>query len=169
MNFGNTELELQCEKAVQFLCECMPIGEERRKPLLMHSLRVGMYLYEHNYSNDIVLGGLLHDVLEWTKSSENQIREMFGDQVLAIVKANTKDRNISDPRERRQEYIDRYIQAGEDALIVKAADTMDSYRFYQSTNNTDEVARSVDIAKAILEKLPSAFQDSIFHELRNIQ
>ena len=66
----------------------------------MHSLRVGMYLYQHEYSADVVLGGLLHDILEWTEGSENLLKEEFGERVLAIVKANTKDRSIVDPAER---------------------------------------------------------------------
>lgn len=167
-NLGNTEIELKFEKAVQLLCRYMPVGEERKKPLLMHALRVGMYLYERNYSATVVLGGLLHDLLEWTESPDDLVRTEFGDEVYAIVKANTKDRKIADPVERRREYIERCVVVGEDALIVKAADTLDSYRFYTSANNPDELKRSVDIAKTILEKLPADMSDPIFDELKRI-
>ncbi|MEK7633004.1 MAG: HD domain-containing protein [Patescibacteria group bacterium] len=168
MNLGNIQLDLQFEKAVKLLVQYMPVGEKRKKPLLMHVLRVGMYLYEHDYSADIVLAGLLHDILEWTEASEGLVKSEFGDAVLAIVKANTKDRSIVDPAERRREYIDRCIAVGESALIVKTADTLDSYRFYRSVDNTDEIARSVDIAKTILEKIPNEFKDPIFTELRSV-
>lgn len=166
MNLGNTQLDLQFEKAVKLLVEHMPAGEERKKPLLMHVLRVGTYLYERDYSDEIVLGGLLHDILEWTDASEDIVRSEFGDRVLAIVKANTKNRDIVDPVGRRREYIDRCIEVGEGALIVKAADTLDSYRFYRSIDNVNEIARSVDIANTILEKIPVEFKDPIFTELR---
>jgi len=168
MNVGNTQLDLHFEKAVKLLVQYMPVGEERKKPLLMHVLRVGMYLYERNYSNDIVLAGLLHDILEWTEASEDIVKSEFGDSVLAIVKANTKDRAIADPAERRREYIDRCIVVGEPALIVKAADTLDSYRFYRSVDNADEVARSIDIAKTILEKILGDFKDPVFIELQKL-
>ena len=168
MNLGNTQLDLQFEKAVKLLVEHMPFGEERKKPLLMHVLRVGVYLYEREYSSEIVLAGLLHDILEWTDASEDIVKNEFGDRVFAIVKANTKDRGIVDPVERRREYIERCIAVGEPALIVKAADTLDSYRFYRSVDNADELVRSVDIAKTILEKIPNDFQDPIFTELRNV-
>lgn len=167
-NLGNTTVELKFEKAVQLLCQFMPVGEERKKPLLMHALRVGMYLYERDYSEDVVLAALLHDVLEWTESPEEAIRNEYSDNVYAIVKANTKDRSITDPVERRREYIDRCVAVGKDALIVKAADTLDSYRFYTSINNPDEVVRSVDIAKTILKKLPADVSDPIFRELQRI-
>ena len=164
-NLGKKDLELNFEKAVSLLCQYMPVGEERKKPLLMHSLRVGMYLYEHDYSNDIVIAGLLHDILEWTESPEDILKKEFGENVHAIVQANTKNRQIEDPVERRREYIDRCIQAGEEALIVKAADTLDSYHFYQTVGNPEEMERSVDIAKTILEKKPEEFKDSLFEKL----
>lgn len=169
MNLGNISLELNFEKAVKLLCEYMPVGEERKKPLLMHALRVGMYLYERNYSADVVLAGLLHDILEWTESSDEAVRSEYGDHVYAIIKANTKDRSIADPVERRREYIDHCVVVGKDALIVKAADTLDSYQFYTSVKNPEELSRSVDIAKTILEKLPSYFHDPIFSELEKVR
>lgn len=169
MNIANAELAAQIEKAVKFLCDHMPVGEERKKPLLMHALRVGMYLYDRDYSEDIVLGGFLHDVLEWTGGSEDQLREIFGQRVCDIVKANTKDRDIEDPAERRREYIARCFAVGEDAVIVKAADTLDSYRFYQAIDDAQEVERCVDIAHVILENLPTDFRDPIFESLRELQ
>ncbi len=165
MNLGNVELERDFEIAVAFLCQVMPVGEERKKPLLMHALRVGMYLFSHGYSRDIVIGGLLHDGLEWSDASEETIRKQFGDRVMEIVEANTKDRTMTDPVARRREYIDHCVQTGEDALIVKIADTLDSYRFYQAIGNSEELARSIDIAKIILEKRPPHFHDKIFKEL----
>lgn len=169
MNLGNVEMELQCERAIQLLCASMPVGEDRKKPLLMHSLRVGMFLFEKNYSKEVVLGGLLHDVLEWTESSETLIKDEFGDAVLAMVKANTKNREITDPAERRREYIDRCIATGEDALIVKAADTLDSFHFYAVTKNRVELQRCRDMAAAIFERIPGTFNDPIFALLKEMQ
>lgn len=169
MNIGNTKLESQMEKAIQMLVQFMPVGEDRKKPILMHSIRVGMYLYQNNYSEEVVISGLLHDILEWTKSPEEIVKNEFGEKVLAIVKSNTKNREIVDSIERRKDYIDRCIETGENALIVKAADTLDSYHFYSSTNDADEIERSINIAKTILEKLPENFHDPIFTELQKIQ
>ena len=56
MNLGNNDLELKFEKAVKLLCESMPVGEARKKPLLMHVLRVAMYLYDRDYSDRLSLG-----------------------------------------------------------------------------------------------------------------
>lgn len=73
MNLGNKELELTFERAVKLLTLHMPVGEDRKKPILMHAIRVGLYLYEHDYSPDVVIAGLLHDILE--RKSSHVIRK----------------------------------------------------------------------------------------------
>ena len=128
-----------------------------------------MYLYRKDYSEEIVLAGFLHDILEWTTSSEEMIINKFGKGVHDIVKANTKDRTIEDPAQRRREYINRCIQSGEGALIVKVADLLDSYHFYRSAGDLEETMRCIDMAAVIIEKLPNYFRDSIFEELKSVK
>jgi len=162
MNIGNQQLQIKFERAMKLLCEHVSISGEREKPQLMHSLRVGMYLFDNDYSEDVVIGGLLHDMLEWTDCAEDTIREEFGQKVLDIVRANTKNRNIEDVDERRKDYVDRCVEVGEEALIVKAADALDSYKYYVAIQRQKEIDRSVAIAKLIIEK---ELKDKIVKEL----
>ncbi|MFH1404801.1 MAG: HD domain-containing protein [Patescibacteria group bacterium] len=166
MNLANKQLEIKFEKAVRLLCEHVPFDPDRKKSILMHALRVGMYLSEHNYSDEIVVAGLLHDLLEWTGASEDLIRDECGEHVLEIIKANTKNRDIEDVNERHKDYVNRCSSVGTDALIVKAADTLDSYHFYTAVNNPDEIERSKSIAKLIIEHTDN--QDPIFKKLNKI-
>jgi len=169
MNLGNITLENKCEKAVRLLSQYAPAEENRKKPILMHALRVGMYLYEHNYAEDVVLAGLLHDTIEWTDCSAKLIQDTFGPHILAIVLANTKDRGIENEVERQKDLINRCLIVGKDALIVKAADTLDSYSFYESTNNQEEIQRAIIIGKVILGNLPSTMQDPLFEKLHALK
>jgi len=58
-------LNLKFEKAVRLLVEYMPPSDtDSRKPILFHDIRVGVYLYENGYSENIVLAGVLHDAIE---------------------------------------------------------------------------------------------------------
>jgi len=58
-------LNLKFEKAVRLLVEYMPHSDaDSRKPILFHDIRVGVYLYENGYSENIVLAGVLHDAIE---------------------------------------------------------------------------------------------------------
>jgi len=169
MNLGNASLESKFRAALGLVCEHVPERPDKPKSLLMHVLRVGMQLYERNYSENVVIGALLHDILEWTAVSEKVIEETFGSDILEIVKVNTKDRSIKDPAERREEYIDRCIQVGKEALIVKAADVLDSYRLYQAIGHDEEKERSISIAQTILERMPSDFEDPIFDMLKQLE
>lgn len=163
-----TSLDIEFEKAVRMLVAHFPPSEEGiRKPVLFHDIRVGTYLYQKNYPRDIILAGVLHDAIEWSDITEEMIRENFGENILQIVLANSKDRSIQDPTERIDDMIKRCVAIGEAALIVKATDTIDSFRYYTKVANQDELANHCfPNALAILKHQPASFQDPIFTELQ---
>ena len=159
--------EEKYKKAIDLLRSNLDENFGKNRPLLPHLLRIGRYLHENGYSEDIVNAGLLHDSLEWTGISEERIREEFSARVLDIVRANTKDRSIEDPIERRRDYVLRCADVGIDALIVKAADALDSFSYYSEAGNEKEIERSMNIASLILKHV-DADQDDIFLKLRRI-
>lgn len=162
-------LDIEFEKVVRLLAEHMPVSEEgSRKPILFHNIRVGVYLYEKGYARDIVLAGVLHDALEFSAITEEMLRTEFGENVLQIVKANSKDRSIQDSDERIEELIQRCAGAGQDALIVKAADTLDSFQHYTKTGNQAELEYCAKTTKAIFKYRPEGCKDKVFEELKNI-
>lgn len=165
MNIANQQLDKKFEQAVSLLCQHPHVHKERKKSLIMHSLRVGMYLYNNDYPEDVVIGGLLHDMFEWTDNPEQTIKDEYGQKVFDIVQANTKNRDIENVDERRKDYVDRCAAVGDEALIVKAVDVLDSYQFYQATENQEEIDRSVAIAKLIVE---TGLKDKIVDELKKI-
>ncbi len=160
-------LDIEIEKAIRLLSENFPISDENtRKPVLFHDIRVGVYLYENNYSRDIILAGFLHDAIEFSEIKTETITAEFGEEVLRLIKASTKDDSITDKTEKNRELIARCVANGEDALIVKAADTIDSFKFYTKINNQDQLQNyCVKIANLISELKPSEFNDKIFDEL----
>jgi (p)ppGpp synthase/HD superfamily hydrolase len=163
-------LNLKFEKAVRLLVEYMPPSDENsRKPILFHDIRVGVYLYENGYSEDIVLAGVLHDTIEWSKMNEEMLRKEFGDEITKLVLASTKDDSITDKEEKTTELIKRCIQNGQDALIVKAADILDSFKWYSSQDNKNELQYCMRNASAIFKFKPDDFTDKIFDELRSWQ
>ena len=125
-------------------------------------------MYEHGYSEDIVLAGLLHDAVEWSKVDKEMLRQEFGENVLQLVLANTKDDSITDKHEKTTELIKRCVSNGQEALIIKTADVLDSFKWYESQNNTDELKYCMRNANAILEFKPNDFNDKIFSELKNL-
>jgi guanosine-3',5'-bis(diphosphate) 3'-pyrophosphohydrolase len=160
-------LGIEFEKAVRMLVEYFPPAEaESRKPILFHDIRVGVYLYENGYSREIVLGGLLHDAIEWSEITEEMLRDEFGESITKIVSANTKNRSIENPDERIEDLVKRCVEVGKDAMIVKAADTLDSFKYYTKTNNQDELEYCRKNAESIFKCLPKNFNDVVFKELK---
>ena len=161
-------LNIKFEKAVRILSEYMPLSDENsRKPVMFHDIRVGVYLYENGYSEDVVLAGVLHDTIEWSGADEQLLRDEFGDNVVRLIFASTKDDTITDKVEKTNELIQRCVQNGQDALIVKTADIIDSFKWYSSQNNEDELKNHcVKNANAIFKFKPEDFDDKIFDELR---
>lgn len=157
----------QFERAVQLLAERRPLADENsRKPALFHDIRVAVYLYERNYSPTVVLAGLLHDAIEWYGISEEALRKEFGDYVAAIVVACTKDDSIKDQKEKIEKIINQCVVAGKDALIVKAADIVDSYQWYTKTENESELQYCSRNAEAIFRLKPATIEDPLFDDLR---
>lgn len=160
-------LNVDFEKAVHLLVKYFPISDENsRKPILFHDIRVGVYLYENDYSQDVVLAGLLHDAIEWSEITEQMLRDEFGDNVVRLILANTKDDSITDKFEKTNELIRRCVQNGQDALIVKTADIIDSFKWYSSQNNTGELEYCMRNANAIFKFKSDDFKDKIFDELK---
>jgi (p)ppGpp synthase/HD superfamily hydrolase len=69
-----------------------------------------------------VAAGVLHDVIEKTTATVEDVRERFGDRVAGIIAAVTEDPRILDYDARKAGLRDQVAAAGGDALAVYAAD-----------------------------------------------
>jgi (p)ppGpp synthase/HD superfamily hydrolase len=168
MNLSNIELANKYEQALKLLCAHAKERPGKQKNLLLHAVRVSQHLYQKEYSVDIVIAGLLHDIIEWTDIEEEVVEGVFGTHILEIILATTKDRSIEDPILRREEMVARCVKTGKEALIVKAADTLDSYQFYTAVGDKKEIDRAVTIVKLLVDYLPEGMVDPIFDKLRAI-
>lgn len=59
-------------------------------PYIMHPFHVALILDRHGYPEDVVIAGVLHDVLEDTDHAEASLRAEFGDEVVRLVKSVTE-------------------------------------------------------------------------------
>lgn len=135
-----------------------------KKPTLFHSLKVWFYLYDRNYNKDIVLSWFLHDILEDTEITEQEIIDIFWENVLNIVKANSKNPAI-EKEFVNSELIKRCSDYKEDALIVKAADILCNYDYYNRTQNESEITRCINLTKLVKENIKPDYKDKIFDDL----
>jgi (p)ppGpp synthase/HD superfamily hydrolase len=110
------------EEAIQYLVHSFEATGDNPKPVILHSTRVGMDLYNREYRKEIVIAGFLHDLIEDTDVTAAEIRSEFGETVANIVAAASYDESIDDYLERHYEIYRRCFELGREAVVVKAAD-----------------------------------------------
>jgi (p)ppGpp synthase/HD superfamily hydrolase len=93
-------------------------------PYIEHPVAVAELLAAHGFADEVLAAALLHDVVEDSAISVDEVSERFGEPVAGLVEALTDDETI-DPYERRKdEHRRRVAEAGPDALAIYAADKL---------------------------------------------
>jgi len=100
------------------------------KPVILHSLKVGFVLMELGRPKDVVIAGLLHDLIEDSKCNIKKIEQNFGRKVAGIVDVLTTDKSIKDYQERWHKDVKRIIKKGRDAILIKIIDSKDNFPYY---------------------------------------
>jgi hypothetical protein len=118
------------ERAIIFLVTAIDESGRNPKPVILHSVRVAIHLENLGYSREVVIGAILHDLLEDTDVTSDQIRQEFSKRVADLVEANSFQKGIVDETECYKRMYDQCIQSGKDALIIKAADILDNSHYY---------------------------------------
>ena len=102
---------------------------ERAEPYINHLTEVAALLAEATDGDDVVLlmGGLLHDTLEDTDSTYEDLVERFGPDVAALVAEVTDDKSL--PKEERKHLqITKTAGKSRRAKLLKLADKTSNLR-----------------------------------------
>ncbi|RKZ95073.1 MAG: phosphohydrolase [Gammaproteobacteria bacterium] len=91
-------------------------------PYIVHPLEAAQILVEAGITDeDILIAAVLHDTLEDTDATEDDIRFKYGERVLSIVKEVTDDKEL--PKKKRKELqVTNAPSKSYAAKLVKAAD-----------------------------------------------
>ena len=148
------------EKAYQIADEAHR-GQVRKsgEPYIVHPLCVAIILAELELDKETIVAGLLHDVLEDTVMTPEQISENFGDEVLLLVDGVTKLRHIHlaedhpDEKDKSAERLEMqaenlrkmFLAMAKDirVIMIKLADRLHNMRTlkYQSQEAQVRIAR----------------------------
>lgn len=123
------------------------------KPVILHSVRMAMYLEKLGYSQNIIIGAILHDLLEDTEIDPKEIKDQFGEEILKLVEANSFDKSITDKIKQYKKLFVQCKKSGKDALIIKAADILDNSNYYDQNKHLWEKLRYfIDFSSNDLKK-----------------
>jgi GTP pyrophosphokinase len=132
------------------------------EPYLSHPLEVANILAEMKLDVVSVAAGLLHDVIEDTNATEEEIKEMFGQDVLNIVSGVTKLSKLPfrSSQARQAESIRKMILAMANdirVILIKLADRLHNMRtlqFHNSEQKKQKIAQeTLDIYSPIADRL----------------
>ncbi len=144
------------------------------EPYLSHPLEVAGILSDMKLDSVSVAAGLLHDVVEDTHATPEEIREMFGPETEHIVAGVTKISTLSfdNSQARQAENIRKMILAMADdirVILIKLADRLHNMRTLQYHTNRQ---KQIEIAQETLDiYAPIAARLGIYwikQELENI-
>ncbi len=139
-------------------------GQMRRsgEPYIIHPLCVAIILAELEMDKETIAAGLLHDVVEDTSLSIDDVREQFGDDVAMLVDGVTKLTQLSwsaDKVEVQAESLRKmFIAMAKDirVIIIKLADRLHNMRTlqYMSPEKQKEKAReTIEIYAPLADRL----------------
>jgi (p)ppGpp synthase/HD superfamily hydrolase len=97
-------------------------------PYIEHPMRVAALLDEHGFGDEVLAAALLHDVVEDSETTLDELREKFGSEVVGLVGAMTDDESIDAYRQRKAEHRERLAAAPTEAMAIYGADKLTNVR-----------------------------------------
>jgi hypothetical protein len=118
------------DRAIEFAA--MAHSAQKRKgteiPYISHPYGVGMILLKARCKEEVIIGGILHDTLEDTITTEEELRNQFGQKVLEIVKGCSEPNKSATWEERKNHTLDYLKYASLAICQVACADKIHNLR-----------------------------------------
>ena len=97
-------------------------------PFIRHPREVASLLYDAGAPDHLIAAGALHDVIEKTGVGASELRKRFGSKIARLVLAVSEDQRITGYTARKAALRDQVAKAGEEALMLFAADKISKAR-----------------------------------------
>ncbi|HET8951282.1 MAG TPA: HD domain-containing protein [Solirubrobacteraceae bacterium] len=97
-------------------------------PFILHPLEVAQLLRARGYGDEVIAAAALHDVVEDTDVEPAELEQRFGRTVARLVEVLTEPSSDGSYRERKARLRAAVAGAGEDALVIFAADKVAKVR-----------------------------------------
>lgn len=96
-------------------------------PYIIHPMEVAQILSGIDTSEEVLIAGVLHDVLEDTDVSYSDIQNAFGDKIAMIVESCSNSHTAS-WKERKLRTINKIATTGVNVALVLSADKLSNLR-----------------------------------------
>ena len=122
-------MSINIQKAIIFAT--LKHRNQKRKgtdiPYIVHPMEVMQILTDLRCRENIIIAGILHDTLEDTETSPEEISKEFGPDILKIVQSESEDKSKT-WKERKQNTINHLKSESAESKIVCFADKFSNIR-----------------------------------------
>jgi len=126
-------------------------------PYITHLVSVAFILLDYTDDEDIVIAGLLHDTIEDTDYSLEELQEDFGGRVKDIVAAVSEPRQKNGEKlhwaDRKKAYLKQLKEGPKEALLVSAADKSHNLRTLVEAYHQDHKRFVREFGGSLTERL----------------
>lgn len=155
----------EMDKAVHYAAKNILESGHNSKPVLSHSFRVADLLYQLDYGKDIVIAATLHDLIEDTDVTYEQLKNDFGKQVADLVQAVSFNPQIEDYLEKTKSMFKNCVEYGFDALIIKCSDLIQNIDFVQFVDDDKKKSELLKKYEMFLEMSKDIIGDTEVYKI----
>ncbi len=139
--------------------------DQKRKsgePYIIHPLCVGIILSELQLDKETIIAGILHDVLEDTDISYDELKDLFGEEVVQLVEGVTKLTQLTYSKDKVEVQAENlrkmFLAMAKDirVILIKLADRLHNMRTMQYQTPKKQIEKSretMDIYAPIAQRL----------------
>lgn len=150
---------------------------DKKTLYISHLVGVCLVLKKYNFSDEIIAGAMLHDVLEDTDTSPEDVEKMFGLEILEMVTSVTYDKKLTG-LERKMKYIEDVRNGSIGAKAISIADKIHNmnnllYDLEQDAQKTWSLFKTTKEQKLwfeekVLEMIKEVWDHPIVSEYENL-
>jgi GTP pyrophosphokinase len=132
------------------------LGQYRKQTgeqFVQHPIAVARLLSDAGYDEPLIAAAYLHDVVEKTDVSLDEVRERFGPSVAALVDYLSEDPDIEGYGDRKRALRHGIIDSGGDPVVIYAADRVANMRDWLKIAPEDRPACGERLGTTLQERL----------------
>ncbi len=122
-------------------------------PYIEHPVAVAELLAGYGWGDEVLAAALLHDVIEDSDLTLDDLDEQFGEPVTGLVGSLSDNETIAAWRDRKEEHRERVATAGAEALAIYGADKLTNARALRGAWETQGEAVGEELKVSLDAKL----------------
>ncbi|MHB1117951.1 MAG: HD domain-containing protein [Minisyncoccota bacterium] len=151
--------------------------KEAPMPYIVHPIEVGLILSRHGFSDMVIASGIVHDVVEDTSVTAEELRRELGDEVADLVAPVTHDDTLS-WEEKKKAYIESVRNASDEVKAISLADKIaNAYSLIEAHKNQGPAIwrhfnagreKKLWFERAMLEMFRASWSHTMIDEYENL-